>query len=98
MSKTATLRSGNCFWSCDVADFIFLLKSFETVLILDTHPFSWNPNRVLAKGRHPSGGREVTPILLAPNPCKSCWKPLTDIILVSSKVSLQIPAYSAILS
>lgn len=74
MSKIAILRPGSCFCSCVAAELIFLLNAWASVLIRDTQPLSWNPNRVLAAGRQPNGGSEVTPILLAPRPYKFCFQ------------------------
>lgn len=82
MSKTAILSSGSCFCNCVAAAFTFLLNCWASVLILETHPLSWNPNNVRAAGRQPNGGSEVTPILLAPCPYKSCLHNLLTNFLV----------------
>lgn len=63
-----TVRPGSFFWRLFAALFNFLLNACASVLILATQPGSWNPNKVIAAGRQPNGGSEVTPIFLAPKP------------------------------
>lgn len=72
MSNITILRPGSCFWRLVAAELIFLLNCWASVLILETHPFSWYPNMVRAAGRQPSGGSEVTPSFLPPKPYKVC--------------------------
>lgn len=74
MSKTTTFRPGSCFWRFVAVVLIFLLNPCTSVLILATHPFPWNPNKVINAGRQPIGGSEVTPSFLAPRPQRSCFQ------------------------
>jgi hypothetical protein len=51
-----------------------LLKETASLFNLPTHWLPPNPNIVMAAGRHPIGGSDVTPILLAPNAYSLCHK------------------------
>lgn len=73
MSKTANLRPGSRFRSWIAVELSLLLNPWASMLRFATHPIWWDPNKVLAAGRHPSGGSVITPILLAPSPYKSCF-------------------------
>lgn len=88
MSKTTILRPGSCFWRFDAVELIFLLNCWASLLILETHPGSWYPNKVRAAGRQPRGGSEVTPSFLAPKPYKSCLshRPQTSVYLLFLKL------------
>jgi hypothetical protein len=68
MSNTAILRSGYLLDSESTVAFIFLLKLWASALSLDTHPLLPWPNSVMAAGRQPSGGSDVTPTRRAPMP------------------------------
>uniref|UniRef100_A0A0A9DTK2 Uncharacterized protein n=1 Tax=Arundo donax TaxID=35708 RepID=A0A0A9DTK2_ARUDO len=68
MSNTAILRSGYRLDSELTVAFIFLLKFWESLLSWDTHPLLPWPNSVIAAGRQPSGGSDVTPMRRAPMP------------------------------
>ncbi|KAL8152883.1 LOW QUALITY PROTEIN: hypothetical protein V2J09_010643 [Rumex salicifolius] len=56
---------------CDVL-LSLLLKEIASLFSLSTHLLVPPPNRVMAAGKHPNGGRLVTPILFTPTPYSAC--------------------------
>lgn len=72
MSKTTNFKS-ECF-DCKFCamPFSLLLNETASLLSLATHWLLPPPNRVMAAGKHPIGGKLVTPILLTPSPYNVC--------------------------
>lgn len=67
MSKTSKLRPESLF--CRLLDVALslLLKETASLFNFDTHSLLSEPNMVIAAGKHPNGGNDVTPIFLAPS-------------------------------
>lgn len=74
MSKTTMTRPGSLLCNPIAVEFSLLLNATESMFNLATHWLLPNPNNVIAAGKQPSGGNDVTPIFLAPNPYKFCQK------------------------
>lgn len=62
----------------------FLLNEAASLFSLSTHWLLPLPNRVIDAGKHPSGGKFVTPILLAPSPYRVCHKNMRGMLLNKS--------------
>lgn len=73
MSNTTSLRPGSLRRLSD-ALFNLLLNETASLFNLATHWLLPLPNRVIAAGKQPIGGKLVTPILLAPSPYRVCDK------------------------
>lgn len=72
MSKTTSLRSGSLFTKPWDVVFSLLLKETASWFNLGMHSLLPAPNKVMAAGKHPSGGSVVTPILRTPIPYRFC--------------------------
>lgn len=79
ISKTTSLRPGSFrrFW--DVLSNL-LLNEAASLFSLSTHWLLPLPNRVIDAGKQPSGGKFVTPILLAPSPYRVCHENMRNAI------------------
>lgn len=74
ISKTTSFNPGSLvFKFCDVLSSL-LLKEIASWFSLATHWLLPAPNKVIAAGKHPVGGKFVTPILRAPKLYKFCQK------------------------
>lgn len=72
MSKTTSLSPGRLLFKfCEVM-FNLLLKEMASWFSLATHKLVPDPNSVIAAGKHPVGGRVVTPILRTPRRYRLC--------------------------
>lgn len=72
MSKTTSLRPGSVLFKPCAVLLSLLLKDIASLFSLATQWLLPAPNSVIAAGKHPAGGRVVTPILLTPRPYRTC--------------------------
>lgn len=72
MSNITSLRPGRLLWRLWEVLFSLLLKEAASWFKFGTHWLLPRPNRVMAAGKHPNGGRDVTPIFLTPKLYRLC--------------------------
>lgn len=72
MSKTTNFKSVSFVCKLCAMPFSFVLNDSASLLSLATHSLLPPPKRVMAAGKHPIGGKLVTPILLTPSPYNVC--------------------------
>lgn len=72
ISNTTSLRPGSLLFKIWDVLFSLLLNEMASWFNLGMHWFLPKPNRVIAAGKHPVGGKLMTPILRAPSPYKFC--------------------------